>query len=359
MTRIGCAIVGATGAVGQRFVERLAAHPQFRIEAVVGASSVGKRYGDAANWILDADVPAAVADKVVTELEALDPRTAPVVFSALPGGDAGPIETRLAQAGHKVFTNAKDHRMDADVPLLIPEINADHLALVESQPTRSGKHGARPGGFIVANGNCSAIVLTLALAPLHRAFGLREVDVTTMQGLSGAGYPGVPGLDILDNVMPFISGEEEKMATEPQKTLGSLDAGGVLAADFTVRATCTRVPVREGHFETVHAVLDAKVTADDVRDALASFAGPPALAALHTAPRQPVHVFDARDRPQPRRDRDLEGGMAISVGRIRVGDGTRHEKSDRVRFVALGHNTVRGAAGQSVLNAEYSVAGFL
>lgn len=344
--RIGVAVLGAPGAVGQRFIERLHDHPTFRIEALVGQSSVGQPYREAANWILDGDVPASVADLVVTDLEALDPAAAPVVFSALPGKVARETESALAEAGHKVFTNASAHRMDPDVPLLIPEVNADHLRMVEAQPGP---------GFIVANGNCSGIVLTLALAPLHRAFGLQSLDVTTMQGLSGAGYPGVSGLDVIDNIVPFIGGEEDKLETEPQKTLGVLAGTGrdaaVTPAVFTVRATCTRVPVREGHFESVHATLAEPTTAEAVRAAFAEFTGPADVAGLHSAPARPIHVLDAPDRPQPRRDRDLEAGMAVSVGRIRL-----DAAGTGVRFVVLGHNTVRGAAGQSVLNAEYAAA---
>lgn len=334
---IGCAVVAATGAVGQRFIERLADHPTFRIEALCASErSQGKRYVDATDWLLDGDVPDAVAGIEVTDQRSLDPDVTPIVFSALPTAQAGPMEADLAQRGFTVFTNASPHRMDPDVPLLIPEVNPGHLALLDEQ--------VGPGA-IIANGNCSGIILTLALAPLHRAFGIKDVDVTTLQGLSGAGYPGVPSLDVIDNVVPFIGGEEDKLETEPQKTLGEPGK----AAAFTVRPTCTRVPVREGHLESVHVRLGREVSEDEVRAAFADFCGPDDVAGLPSAPGRPIHVMDAPDRPQPRRDRDLEHGMAVSVGRIRV-DG------DHVRFIVLGHNTVRGAAGQSVLNAEYVVA---
>ncbi len=331
------AVLGATGAVGQRFIERLAEHPQFELASLVGSDrSAGKHYRDASNWILDSAMPASVADTPVEDLATMRARgDIDIAFSALPSAEAGQVERMLCRDGINVFSNASAHRMDPDVPLLIPEVNPDHIALLDSQ--------AHPGK-LVANGNCSAIILTLALAPLHRAFGLDSVHVTTMQGLSGAGYPGVSGLDIVDNIVPYIGGEEDKLETEPQKTLGGKDP-----ADFRIHATCTRVPVREGHFEAVHARLHDTPDLDAVRDALRAFQGPQDVQRLHSAPLFPITVHDAPDRPQPRRDRDQADGMAVNVGRIQV-------RGDTVRFVVLGHNTVRGAAGQSVLNAEYAVA---
>ncbi len=331
------AVLGATGAVGQRFIERLADHPDFDLVSLVGSDrSAGKTYRDASSWILDSSMPAAVADHVVEDLQAMRGRKdIDIAFSALPSAEAGEVERMLCRDGINVFTNASAHRMDPDVPLLIPEVNPQHIALLDTQQ-HSGK--------LVANGNCSGIILTLALAPLHRAFGLDTVHVTTMQGLSGAGYPGVSGLDIVDNIVPYIGGEEDKLETEPQKTLGD-----GAAADFTVHATCTRVPVREGHFEAVHARLRQPADMAAVRDAFASFSGPADVQRLHSAPAHPIVVHDAPDRPQPRRDRDVAAGMAVNVGRIQV-------RGNTVRFVVLGHNTVRGAAGQSVLNAEYASA---
>ncbi len=330
---IDCAILGATGAVGQRFIERLHNHPTFRIAALVASDrNAGKAYNDACAWVLDEAIP---VEQTLIALDDLPgPDQIPVVFSALPSDVAGDVESALASRGHKVFTNASAHRMDADVPLLIPEVNPDHLALVDGKK-----------GWIVANGNCSGIILTLALAPLERTFGLSHVDVTTLQGLSGAGYPGVSALDVVDNVLPYIPGEEDKLETEPQKTLGTADG----PAAFTVHATATRVPVREGHLASVHARLQNDATPDAVEKALTSFTGPRALMDLPSAPRQPVHVAHAADRPQPRRDRDAESGMSVTVGRLRV-------EGRSVRMVVLGHNTVRGAAGQSVLNAEYAHA---
>lgn len=343
MTRIPCAVLGAPGAVGQRFAALLADHPVFEPALLVGDSSAGKAYRDAAAWVPDTRMPESVAGLKVATLAELHARSdVRVAFSALPGGAAGPIESDLAARGVRVFTNARDHRMATNVPLLVPEINPDHLALVRRQPGP---------GWIVANGNCSAIVMLLPLAALHRAFGVQEVHVTTMQGLSGAGYPGVSALDVVDNVVPYVGGEEEKMAQEPAKTLALLRDGVLEPALFPIHATCTRVPVREGHLESVHLRFSESVTLERVRDALVSFRGPPELGKLRSAPRQPIHVLDGVDRPQPRRDRDLEGGMAVSVGRLRLSsDG--HD----LRFVVLGHNTLRGAAGQSVLNAEYAHA---
>lgn len=335
MNRIPVAVLGATGAVGQRFVALLAEHPWFQLTRLVGDDSVGRTYADAVRWMGDDPVPPTAGGMRIEPIEA--PGMPAVVFSALPAGIAGPIESRLAAAGHKVFTNARDHRMDADVPLVIPEVNPDHLGLL----------AGRKGGWIVANGNCTAIVLTLALAPLQRAFGLEEVHVTTMQALSGAGYPGVPAVDITDNVLPFIRGEEEKVEAEPQKTLGKLGGGRIELAGIPIHATCTRANVREGHFESVHVRLRRKASLDEVKAAWRDLRGPPDVQNLPTAPKQPIHIHEAEDRPQPRRDRWLERGMAVSVGRARLGADGRS-----LRFVCLGSNTVRGAAGASVLNAE-------
>lgn len=336
---VPCAVLGATGAVGQRFIERLAGHPDFDLACLVASGrSAGKTYAEAADWILDTSMPAKAAGMTVTDLDGLRKSGARLGFSALPSAQAGETERKLCREGLHVFTNASPHRMDPDVPLLIPEVNPGHLELAQRQESP---------GRLVANGNCSGIILTLALAPLHRAFGIDAVEVTTLQGLSGAGYPGVSGLDIVDNVLPLIDGEEDKLETEPQKTLGEAGA----PARFSVHATCTRVPVREGHLESVHVRLDRAAGADDVRAVFSDFRGPPEVQGLHSAPGRPIFVHDEPDRPQPRRDRDAADGMAVHVGRIRVSEDGRD-----VRFVALGHNTVRGAAGQSVLNAEHGYA---
>ncbi len=340
--KVGVAILAATGAVGQRFIQLLEGHPTFEVRSVVASErSEGKTYAEATRWMLDTPMPGDVAPLVVEDLEGLLARTdVQVVFSALPSRVAGPVESRLAEAGLAVFTNASDHRMTPNVPLLIPEVNPEHLSLLAKQETP---------GFVVANGNCSGIILTLALAPLHDAFGIEELHVTTFQGLSGAGYPGVSGLDVVDNVVPYIGGEEDKLETEPQRTLGSPGPDGLIQpAGFQCYPTATRVPVREGHLESAHVRLGRAVSLEEVRAAFQSFRGPADLVGLPSAPRQPIHVLDAPDRPQPRRDRDLEGGMAVSVGRLRLSDDGR-----MLQFLVLGHNTVRGAAGQSILNAEY------
>ncbi len=324
---IGCAVLGATGAVGQRFIHLLRDHPWFRVEAVVASDArQGRRYGDEVAWFLDADVPDAVANLALATVDELDAATTPLVFSALPGGAAAEVERALAARGFRVFTNARDLRMDADVPLLIPEINGVDLRAVQGP------------GFVVANGNCSGIILTLALAPLLQRFDIDAVDVTTMQALSGAGNPATVDLDSEDNVLPYIAGEEEKLETEPHRILGTR---------FPIRATCTRVHVPDGHFESVHVTLAREVTTDEVTQAFTAFRGPDDVHALPSAPKQPIHVSADPAGPQPKHDVNAENGMAVTVGRIRV-DG-RH-----VRFVLLGHNTVRGAAGQSILNAEYA-----
>ncbi len=344
--KIPVAIAGATGAVGQRFIQFLAHHPTFEVTCLAASErSAGKRYRDATNWIIDAPMPDTIGDQQVVGLEAaLRDEEVRVVFSALPGAQARDLEPRYAKAGKAVFTNASPHRMTPGVPLLIPEVNPDHLDMVREQATFQN------GGYIVANGNCSGIILTLALAPLHRRYGLDTVHVTTLQGLSGAGYPGVSALDVVDNVVPYIGGEEDKLVEEPQKTLGTAGPNGIDAADFTVWPTCTRVPVREGHLESVHATLRNDADYDGIVAALRDFRGPSVIADLPFAPEVPIIVTEHEARPQPRRDRDNGAGMAVTVGRVRV-DGTR-----QVRFIVLGHNTVRGAAGQSVLNAEYAHA---
>jgi aspartate-semialdehyde dehydrogenase len=318
------AVLGATGMVGQRFIQLLRDHPWFELHQLAASSrSVGKKYADAANWQLDGEP----IENTVCSLEDVEKGDARVVFSALPSGLAEKWERRLEAAGKAVFTNAGDLRMAPDVPLLIPEINGDQLEQIKGP------------GFIIANGNCSGIILTLALAPLVK-FGIEEVHVTTFQGLSGAGYPGVSALDVVDNVVPFIGGEEEKLVEEPCKTLG---------VAFPVYPTCARVPVREGHLESVHVKLARAVTEQEIAEAMTTFPG----IDLPSGPKQPIMVTYAADRPQPRRDRDNGAGMSVTVGRIR-------NQGPWTRFFVLGHNTVRGAAGQSVLNAEAAkVAGLL
>jgi aspartate-semialdehyde dehydrogenase len=269
-----------------------------------------------------------------------------LVFSALPGDLAGPVEEAFASAGYGVFSNASAHRQDPDVPLLIPEVNPDHLSLIAAQRPKRGWDR----GFIVTNPNCSAIMLTVALAPLHAAFGLRSVLVSTMQGLSGAGYPGVPSLDALDNVIPYIGGEEEKLSLEPRKMLGRIDEGHVKLAGFAISAQCNRVPAREGHLETVSVALETPATPEQIIKTWREWHPVPQQLNLPTAPQPPLVVRAEPDRPQTRLDRDAGHGMAVSVGRVRSCDVLD------IKFIVLGHNTIRGAAGASVLNAELMLA---
>ena len=337
MDAIEVGVLGATGVVGQQFVSRLAQHPWFRCTWLAASErSEGKPYKSVAPWRLSTPIPGTSADRIV---EACVPGRGPkVVFSGLDAAVAGDIELAFAKAGHIVVTNARNFRMDPLVPLLIPEVNADHLKLVGEQ--RSGKGWP---GAIVTNPNCSTMVLALALAPL-RQFTVRSVVVSTMQAVSGAGYPGVPSLDILGNVVPFIGGEEEKMQSETLKILGT--DGGRTPYAAVVSAHCNRVPVLDGHTMTVSVAFENKPSIDAIVEALRSFTGRPQELWLPSAPQPPLVVTEEPNRPQPRLDADLGGGMAVTIGRVRECP-VLHAK-----FVALGHNTVRGAAGAAILNAE-------
>ena len=333
-------ILGATGMVGQRFMALLEGHPWFKVtELVASERSAGQPYGKAAPWVLDGDPPAWAAQKIVKL--PTDDLDVDLVFSAIPAGKAGPIETDLAQRGIHVFTNARDHRWDADVPLLLPEVNPDHLALVDRQKTQ---------GKIVTNGNCSTIAMLMALAPLHREFGAKRVFVTTYQALSGAGYPGVPSLAIHANIVPYIGGEEEKMERETTKFLGKLGRDGVELANIGVSATCVRVAVADGHTCAVHAEFERAPTPEEAKRVLADWRGVPQQLKLPSAPERPVHVREEPDRPQPRKDAGAERGMAATVGRVRK-DNLFH-----LRWVVCASNTIRGAAGSNVLGAELFVA---
>lgn len=337
MQRIDVGVLGATGMVGQQFVSRLAQHPWFNLTWLAASErSEGRAYKSVAPWRLSTPIPDGLADRVV---ESCTPGRAPkVVFSGLDASVAGEIEGAFAAAGHIVVSNARNYRMDPLVPLLIPEVNAEHLQVLPEQRAAKGWTGA-----IVTNPNCSTIVLALALAPL-RHFDIRSVVVSTMQAVSGAGYPGVPSLDILGNVVPYIGGEEEKMQTETLKILGS--DGGRVPHAAVVSAHTNRVPVIDGHTMTVSVDLGEKPTTEDVVAALRAFRGRPQELGLPSAPQPAIVVMDEPNRPQPRLDADLGRGMAVSVGRVRPCP-VLH-----TRFVALGHNTVRGAAGAAILNAE-------
>ncbi|HYB95447.1 MAG TPA: aspartate-semialdehyde dehydrogenase [Vicinamibacterales bacterium] len=337
MDAIEVGVLGATGVVGQQFVSRLAEHPWFRCTWLAASErSEGKPYKSVAPWKLATPIPHASASRIV---DGCVPGRGPkVVFSGLDASVAGEIEGAFAAAGHIVVSNARNFRMDPVVPLLIPEVNPDHLRLLDEQRRSKGWSGA-----IVTNPNCSTIVLAMALAPL-RSFDIRSVVVSTMQAVSGAGYPGVPSLDILGNVVPFIGGEEEKMQTETLKILGS--DGGRSPYPAVVSAHTNRVPVIDGHTMTVSVAFQQQPSIDAVGEALRNFSGRPQELALPTAPRPPLVVSDEPNRPQPRLDVDLGGGMAITIGRL------RECPVMHVKFVALGHNTVRGAAGAAILNAE-------
>lgn len=342
--RVG--ILGATGTVGQRFIQLLENHPQFEVTAVAASDrSQGKTYAEACSWRLAGEMPASV--KSLTLQPPQPPLDCDIVFSSLPGDIARESEESFARAGHPVISNSSAFRMDTDVPLLIPEVNHEHLSLLKVQ--RTGR-GFKEGGVIVTNPNCSTIMVALALAPLHARFGIEAAVVTTMQAISGAGYPGVPSLDINDNVFPFIANEEEKIETETLKILGSVQGDAVTDAGFAVSAQCHRVNVSDGHLAAVRVKFSRKVAPQEVREALQTFTSLPQELGLHSAPDRPIIVRDEKDRPQPRLDRHAGRGMSVTVGRI---------AEDRVldcRFVALSHNTIRGAAGAAILNAEMLLA---
>jgi aspartate-semialdehyde dehydrogenase len=337
--RIPVGILGATGMVGQEFVNFLRDHPWFEL-TWLGASdrSAGKPYREATTWRLGGETPAYVRDTIVSDSV---PKGAPkLVFSAMDASVATEIEQAFAKAGHVIVSNSRNHRMDADVPLLVPEANASHLGIIREQQRARGWSGT-----IVTNPNCSTITLVMALAPL-RQFGIRKVMVTTMQAVSGAGYPGVASLDILGNVVPFIGGEEPKMESETQKILGDFTGAKIEPLNARVSASCNRVPVVDGHTICVSVEFEKKPTEQEIIAALNGFRGVPQQKHLPSAPAQPVIYMEQADRPQPRRDVERENGMAVFVGRLRNCPVLNY------KFVALGHNTVRGAAGAAVLNAE-------
>jgi aspartate-semialdehyde dehydrogenase len=338
-TRIEVGILGATGMVGQHFVKFLQNHPWFDLKWA-GASdrSAGKRYRAATAWHLGGPTPESVADLLVEECK---PGNAPrLLFSAMDASVATEIERAFAQAGHVVVSNSKNHRMDPDVPLLVPEVNPDHLKLIPSQQRNRGWKGQ-----IVTNPNCSTIVLTMGLGPL-KLFGITRVITTTLQAISGAGYPGVPSMDIVANVIPYIGGEEEKMQQETQKILGDFRGDRIEPLHAKVSAHCNRVPVVDGHTVTVSVEFSAKPTEADLRHAFDHFTSVPQQRSLPSAPPRPVIYMEETDRPQPRRDAERENGMVAFIGRLRPCPVLDY------KFIALGHNTVRGAAGAAVLNAE-------
>jgi aspartate-semialdehyde dehydrogenase len=340
---IPVAVLGATGAVGQTFVRLLAQHPWFELAALCASDqSAGKPYGEAARWREATPLPDSIANLRVTPCE---PTGLPLVFSALDNAVAGPLEEAFAAAGSVVVTNAAAHRMNPLVPLVIAEVNAGQLGLLERQ--RSDRHWR---GALVANPNCSTATLVLALAPLHRAFGVERVFVATMQAVSGAGYPGVASLDILGNVIPYIGQEEEKLQRETGKLLGELEAGAVREAAIALSAHCNRVPVEDGHTECVSVGLARRALPEAAARVLAEFRAPARVAQLPSSPEHPIEVELRPDRPQPLRDRDRGNGMTVTVGRVRA-----CPLLD-LRFTVLGHNRIRGAAGGALQLGELLVA---
>jgi len=340
------AVLGATGAVGQMFVRMLADHPWFElVELAASERSAGKKYAEATRWLEGALPPSAIQNSRVI---ACDPGvvSAPIVFSALDASAAGEVEMAFAKAGKFVLSNAKNYRMEPDVPLVIPEVNGDHLGLIDCQRKRRGWSGA-----IVTNANCSATVAAVALAPLHQKYGIRQLFLSTMQAVSGAGYPGVPSLDILGNVIPYIADEEPKLEREMLKLLGTYVDGEVTNATFKVSAHTNRVPVEHGHTICMSIGFEDAPTPEAAVETMRTWEGFPATAGLPTRPERPLVVTDQADRPQPKRDVNAGGGMTVTVGRV------RRDAILDLRLVAMGHNTVRGAAGGSVLNAELLAKG--
>lgn len=348
MDKLNVAVLGATGAVGQRFIQLLQNHPWFQVAEVIGSSrSAGQLYGEITNWVLDGGPPDSVANLRVKALD--DKVESLLVFSALPKEAADPREFELAEAGHVVCTNASTNRMVEDVPLLLPEANADHVRLIDVQRARRGW----TSGALVANSNCTSMPVVMALAPL-RQFGIMKIHMVSEQAISGAGYPGVASLDIVDNVIPYVSGDEGKMETEPLKMLGKFQDNTVVWLDAVAGATCTRVPVVDGHLVNLSVELAAQPSFDDVIRAWDTFVGPDPVPQLPSAPARPVQYLTQIDRPQIRRDRNAGNGMATTVGRLRECPILGY------KFAALAHNTIRGAAGCSILNAELlAVEGYL
>lgn len=340
MKKIEVGILGATGMVGQRFVSLLERHPWFELAWLAASDrSAGKTYDEACSWRLREPMPRRVHGMKVNECR---PGKAPqLVFASLDSKVAGEVEKEFADAGHVVVSNSSSYRMKADVPLLIPEVNPDHLALVRTQ-----RHERQWKGMIVTNPNCTTVGLVMSLAPLERSFGIEKVLMTSMQAVSGAGYPGVPTLDIMGNVIPYISGEEEKVEQEAQKLLGTLSDGRVRPAAFAVSAHCNRVPVEDGHTESISVLLKVKASLSDLTEAWRKFRSVPQERRLPSAPEHPIVVREEADRPQARLDVETERGMATVIGRARVCPVLQF------KYTALSHNTIRGAAGAALLNAE-------
>ena len=348
MRKLDVAILGATGAVGQRFIELLESHPWFRVREVIGSHrSAGKSYAEAAHWILADNPPQSVAGLTVKALD--DNFESPLIFSALPKEAAIERELDLAAAGHVVCTNASANRMLADVPLLLPEVNGDHISLIDIQRRKRGW----TSGALIANSNCTVMPVVMALRPLLK-YGLRRLHLVSEQAISGAGYPGVSSMDMIDNIVPYVPGDEQKMESESRKMLGYFNGEGIDHLDMLVSATCTRVPVVDGHLVNVSVELEECPALSSIRDDWTTWKAPHPISSLPSAPENPLQYLDQIDRPQPRRDRGAGGGMMTSIGRLRECPILGY------KFAALSHNTVRGAAGCSIMNAELlAVQGYI
>ncbi len=345
MKKIAVSVLGATGTVGQRFVQLLDGHPWFEVVTLTGSDrSVGMTYQEACHWVLTTPMPEWARKMTIVET---DPRTVQttIAFSALPTQSAWEQEARLAQSGVLVCSNASAYRMEADVPILLPEVNADHLEMLVVQRARRGWKGG-----IITNSNCTCTGMTIALKALMDVFGVEQVFAVSMQAISGAGYPGVASLDIYDNLLPFIGGEDEKVEQEPLKILGSLEDEEIKFTPLVISAQTNRVPVSEGHTVCLSVKLRTPATVEQAKQAMAAYQPPEVCQKLPSTPRPVIRVMDEVDRPQPRLDRDFGKGMVTSVGRVRL------DPLFDIKFVVLSHNTIRGAAGGSIYNAELAVA---
>ena len=348
MGKLNVAILGATGAVGQRFIQLLEDHPWFQVAEVIGSSrSAGKTYGEAAHWVLDDNPPARITDMVVRALD--DKIESPLVFSALPKEAARLRELELAEAGHVLCTNASANRMLDDVPLLLPEVNAAHVDLIDAQRARRGWSS----GALVANSNCTVMPVVMSLKPLQK-YGIRRLHLVSEQAVSGAGYPGVSSMDMIDNIIPYVPGDEDKMESESRKMLGSFVGDSIVSMASTVSATCTRVPVLDGHLVNISVELAEQPSLPAIIADWETYRAASPVPDLPSAPDYPLQYLQQIDRPQPRRDRQAGAGMMTSIGRLRECPVLGY------KFAALSHNTVRGAAGCSILNAELmAVKGYI
>ncbi|MGQ9469435.1 MAG: aspartate-semialdehyde dehydrogenase [Nitrososphaerales archaeon] len=347
MKRIKTAILGATGMIGQNYLYLLLNHPWFQVTGLTGGESAGKRYSSTGKWLMSPDIPEQFKDMIVKPTEPKDV-DADLIFSALPTSTAKIVEPKFANEGFHIISDSSAFRLEDDVPVVIPEVNPDHLSIIDAQKLKR-----KWNGFIVSNPNCTALGLTIALKPIHDLLTINKVVVTTMQALSGAGFPGVPSLSITDNVIPFIAEEEDKVQSEPCKMLGRIEGDRIEPANIKIEASCNRVPTIDGHLESVYIETKERVDVDRVKDALTSFKGKPQELKLPMASAQPIIVREEDDRPQPRLDR-LAGsvpGMSVTVGRIRRGS-----DANSLWLHVLSHNTIRGGAGSSILLGELMVA---